>query len=138
MEEHKTKTLRGKKRLMIEALTRQLGVISSACKQVGITRQTHYRWLKEDPAYKKVVEDIPEYVLDFVENSLFKKISEGDTSSIHFYLKYRGRIRGYVDAKDINAKVEQVTYNFTMNKPIEPVYEIVTEEEVSDDKTSSD
>ena len=36
----------------IQALTKALGVVKMACESVGISRQTHYNWLKEDAAYK--------------------------------------------------------------------------------------
>ena len=33
---------------MLEALEKTLGVVTSACKIVGIDRTTHYQWLKDD------------------------------------------------------------------------------------------
>lgn len=35
-----------KKGLMLEALEKSLGIVSTACKMVDISRQTHYAWLK--------------------------------------------------------------------------------------------
>jgi len=39
-----TKTDNIKKQAMIEALTDSLGVVTIACKKVGIARNTHYEW----------------------------------------------------------------------------------------------
>jgi len=39
-----------KKKAMVEALTKALGIVKMACESVGISRQTHYNWLKDDPA----------------------------------------------------------------------------------------
>lgn len=47
-----------RKRAMIEALEKSLGIVTIACKSVDISRQTHYRWLSEDAEYKQAVDDI--------------------------------------------------------------------------------
>ena len=36
------------KRAMIEALEKALGVVTTACKSVGISRSTHYSWMESD------------------------------------------------------------------------------------------
>jgi len=46
------------KKKMIEALEKSLNIVTSACKEVGISRETHYRWLKEDKQYKQAVKEI--------------------------------------------------------------------------------
>ena len=46
------------KKAMLEALEKSLGVVTSACKSVGIGRSTHYLWLDNDPEYRRAVEDI--------------------------------------------------------------------------------
>lgn len=61
-----TRTDRHKK-AMIEALNKNLGVITLACKEVGICRQTHYDWYKEDEQYRKAVDDVENTALDFAE-----------------------------------------------------------------------
>ena len=43
-----------RKRDMLEALGKSLGIVSTACIKVGIARQTHYRWLKEDEEYVRL------------------------------------------------------------------------------------
>lgn len=97
--------MRGKKKLMIEALKKHLGVVTRACKQVEITYQTHYNWLKDNEEYKKEVEAIPNMVLDFVENALFKLIREGTPSAIIFFLKTKGRERGYIEKQEIESNI---------------------------------
>ena len=94
------KALRGRKKLMYDALQSQLGVISAAAKQVGIDRTTHYAWLRKDDNYKKWVEELPEFTLDFVENALFKQIKEGNTTAMIFFLKCKGKGRGYIEKSE--------------------------------------
>lgn len=96
------------KNKMILALERSLGIVTPACKEVGISRETFYRWLKEDPDFKNRVKDIDEYTLDFVENQLLKKIKDGNDKAIMFYMRYKARKRGYTDSLDITTDGEKI------------------------------
>lgn len=86
---------------MIEALERTLGVVTSACKNVGISRETHYRWMREDDQYKKDVLELENVALDYAETQLHKQIKQGNTSATIFYLKTKGKNRGYVERTEI-------------------------------------
>ena len=85
------------KKAMLEALEKSLGVVTTACKQVGISRMSHYRYLEDDPQYAKDVRDIENVALDFAESKLHKQIDKGDTTACIFYLKTKGKQRGYVE-----------------------------------------
>jgi hypothetical protein len=85
------------KKGMVDALEKSLGVVTSACKSVGISRETHYRWLREDDEYKIMVESISDIALDFAETQLQKQIKEGSTAATIFYLKTKGKKRGYIE-----------------------------------------
>lgn len=95
-------TIRNKE-TMLAALEEHLGVVTDAINdpKVTIHRSTHYEWLRQDPEYKRRVDDIAEISLDFVESHLFKQVKAGDASLIRFYLKTRGRGRGYVEKQDV-------------------------------------
>jgi len=90
-----------KKQLMIQALTKSLGIVSSACQAVNISRNCHYEWMKSDPEYKAQVEDIANVELDFVISKLHKRINDGSDTAIIYYLKCKGKSRGYSDGGDI-------------------------------------
>lgn len=90
-----------KKKAMVEALTKALGIVKMACESVGISRQTHYNWLKEDPAYKAACDNLPEVVLDFAEHHLHKLISQGNPAATIFLLKTKGKGRGYIERQEI-------------------------------------
>lgn len=92
--------MRGKKKLMIEALKAQLGVVTTAAKIVGIARRTHYDWLEKDSEYKQAYEEIEDITLDFAENALFKQMKEGNITSIIFFLKTKAKKRGYIERTD--------------------------------------
>lgn len=92
---------------MIEALEKSLGVVTAACKQVGIDRTTHYRWLEEDEEYKTEVLSIGDIALDFAESRLHGRIKDGDTTSIIFYLKTKGKKRGYIERQEFTGADSQ-------------------------------
>lgn len=131
-----------KKRAMIEALEKSLGIVSTACSQVGISRQTHYEWLKEDEKYKESVEDISEMAIDFVESKLHEKIngvtvqtfnSKGEPqiydqapsdTAIIFFLKTKAKKRGYIERQEIEGNLNlsgNITFGgIEMVRPDEP------------------
>lgn len=90
-----------KKNLMIEAMRKNLGIVSASCKMVGISRWTHYDWVKNDPNYAKEIEGISEDCIDFAEGQLLRKINSGDTIAILFYLKTKGKSRGFVEKSEL-------------------------------------
>lgn len=91
-----------RKEKLLEALERSLGIVSAACKEAGVSRDTFYRWLKDDEEFKRRVDAIDEIQGDFVEHQLFKKIKEGSESSIQFYMKYKGKKRGYTNSVEVS------------------------------------
>ena len=86
-----------KKDLMIDALVKTLGVVTPACKLVKVWRTTHYQWLIDDEVYKQRVEDVGNIAIDFAESSLHKQIQDHDTTATIFYLKTKGKKRGYIE-----------------------------------------
>ena len=108
------RTVKGKV-AMLEALEQTLGVVTTACKMVGIERKTHYNWLEQDEDYMLAVKSIEDVAIDFAESQLHKQIKKGSTSATVFYLKTKGKKRGYVErqehelsggAKPINIQIE--------------------------------
>lgn len=80
----------------IEAFKKTFGNISLTCKKMQIEVKTYYNWREKFPDFKEECDRIREHeVLDVVESKLMQKIIEGDTTSIIFFLKTRGKKRGY-------------------------------------------
>lgn len=90
------------KKALIIALQKNRGHIANACQVVGVTRQTYYNWKKEDEAFREAVTDNEEAVIDLVESKLMQNILKGDVTSIIFYLKTKGRARGYQEKQEID------------------------------------
>ena len=101
METLKTNKSDTKKKQMLEALERSLGIVTTACNAIGINRSTHYDWLKKDNDYADKVKAIEGRTLDFAESHLHKLIKEGNPAATIFFLKTRGKSRGYVERQEI-------------------------------------
>ena len=91
-----------KKEAILQALENSLGVVTVACKQVDIPRSTYYKWLKEDEDFARAVKDIENIALDFGESQLHSQMKHGNTSATIFFLKTKGKKRGYVERSELD------------------------------------
>ena len=89
------------KKAIIDALEKSLGVVTTACKNVGIGRTTFYEWMKDDQEFEQEVNEIQNLTLDFAESQLHKQIGDGSTAATIFYLKTKGKKRGYIERQEI-------------------------------------
>lgn len=90
-----------RKRSMLKALEKSLGVVTEAAKSAKIDRQTHYNWMEKDPDYKAAVESIADIALDFAESQLHENMRRGSDAATIFYLKTKGKRRGYVEKTEV-------------------------------------
>lgn len=91
---------------MLAALEKSLGVVTSACRSVGIDRSTHYKWMTSDAKYKAAVADIENIAVDFAESQLHKSISKGSDTAVIFFLKTKGKSRGYIERTEQDVHVK--------------------------------
>mgnify|MGYP003575088099 CR=1 FL=1 len=111
------------KKEILEALESKNGIVSEACKSIGLARSTFYKWCADDKDFKAAVDEIQDVALDYVESKLFEKIEgikvkKGETdngqdivydlppsdTAIIFYLKTKGKKRGYVERSEFTGK----------------------------------
>jgi len=91
-----------KKESLLKALEQSLGVVTVACKKADIPRSTYYKWLKEDEVFAREVLDIENVALDFAESQLHKQIADNSTAATIFYLKTKGKKRGYIERSELD------------------------------------
>ena len=114
-----------KKEAMIKALEKTLGIVTSACTLAKVSRSQHYHWLKQDPEYKQRVTDLENIALDFAESHLHELIKEGSPAATIFFLKTKGKRRGYVETTSIEV---------TEKKPLTWMDEVVIRKEIAESK----
>ena len=124
--EEQPQNLTIKKDAMIQALTTSLGNVTEAAAKIGIRRETHYAWLKDDAEYSAAVASLKNVALDFAESQL-KKLMEGaerqalthdgeivtikdapNTSAVIFYLKTQGKQRGYIERQELSTEIKSI------------------------------
>lgn len=86
---------------LIKAMVESLGNITAACRKVGISRVSYFRYFNDDKKFRTQIEDIPEMRKDFVENKLNKLIKAENPTAIIFYLKTQCKDRGYIEKQEI-------------------------------------
>jgi hypothetical protein len=106
------------KKAMLVAMRRHLGIVSRACEEINIDRNTHYNWMKNDEEYAKEINSMDEDVIDFVEGELFNQIKDGNSTSTIFFLKYKGKKRGYTESNTSSEATQPTVINvFTAPPP---------------------
>jgi len=108
-----------KKEQFLQALEKSMGIMSQAAKKIGVDRTTPYKWMREDEEYDARVKELLNVSLDFVEGKLFEAIDNNNITGIIFYLKTKGKHRGYVerhelagvDDKELKVEIEVIRKN---------------------------
>lgn len=93
---------------MLAALEKSLGVVTAACRLCGVSRATHYQWMEKDAAYKAQVESLADMALDFAESKLHSQIADNNTAATIFYLKTKGKSRGYIERYDVTSNEQTI------------------------------
>ena len=97
------------KKNLLEALEKSLGIVTTACKIVGCARSTFYKYYKDDQDFRTSVDELENLTLDFVESKLHKQIENDNTTATIFYLKTKGKKRGYIERKEVEMTAEVST-----------------------------
>jgi len=110
-----TQAIEIKKQRLLEALEKSLGIVTTACKTAGVARSSFYEWKENDPEFAMAVQEIDNVTLDFAESSLHKQINEGNATSTIFYLKTKGKKRGYVERTELDVSNSDGTLQPTID-----------------------
>jgi ACT domain-containing protein len=105
-------------KLFLEELTK-IPVVQSACEKTGISRNTIYRWKKEDSDFAfnvdKAIEDGIAFVNDISESQLLNAIKNNDFSAIRYWLshnhsRYRTKVEATIkqDTNELNDDQKEI------------------------------
>jgi hypothetical protein len=87
---------------------RKVPIVQVACEKVGISRNTVYRWKREDDSFAKEFEealaDGVEFVNDMSESQLLQLIKEKNFSAVRFWLNKRHP--AYKDKLEVDGKLK--------------------------------
>ena len=101
-----TKSNAIKKKAFLAKMESTLGNITASCKAANINRSTYYDWMEKDPKFAKAVNELAEANIDFAESCLKQQIKDGNTTATIFYLKTKGKSRGYIETHEVIGNTE--------------------------------
>ena len=82
--------------LFLQFLINKTWNASEACRMVGITRSTLDAWVKNDPAFAEMLNEMVWHKKNFVEGAMFRLVKKGDTAAtIHAAKTFAGD-RGFL------------------------------------------
>ena len=84
-----------------EALRQSGGIYTMAARKLGVTAYMVTACVERSPTLKAACKDIEDRLLDFTEGQLQAKIHEGSMAAITFYLRTKGKSRGYVERGEV-------------------------------------
>lgn len=102
-----------------QALAATGGFITYAAKKLNCTHQNITKRIKGSPYLQEVQNSIHESKLDLTEHTLLKQIKEENITAILFFLKCKGRGRGYIERPPETEQTEQPA------QPVKVVIEVV-------------
>tara|TARA_Y100001963_G_scaffold49551_1_gene69518 strand:- start:5681 stop:6040 length:360 start_codon:yes stop_codon:yes gene_type:complete len=103
-KEQKVQKTDKKKSDFLLALKNKRGNISEACHAANIGRNTYYQWIDKDEEFKQMAEDTQEGLIDLAEEKLMENIEANDNTSIIFFLKTKGKKRGYIEKQEVEVQ----------------------------------
>ena len=83
------------KELFPEVLEKNHGRIYDTCRELNISAETFYQWKRSDPIFKKSCKEVEYRLVDYVENKLWEHIESGCVKSLLYFLRSKGRKRGW-------------------------------------------
>ena len=86
---------------MIQAIYESKGILASAARRLGCTRQTVHNYVNKFQTVKAAYEDARESNIDYVEGKLMYAIEKGHVPAIIFFLKTIGKNRGFVERQEV-------------------------------------
>jgi len=82
--------------LFLQFLVNKTWNASEACRMVGISRVTLDSWVKNDPAFAEMLQEMVWHKKNFVEGAMFRLVKKGDTAAtIHAAKTFAGD-RGFL------------------------------------------
>lgn len=85
-----------------EALELSGGFVSEAATRLNVTASNIYDRIKKSKRLQQAKQQIDAQYLDLAESKLINKIKNEDLGAICFYLKCKGKERGYIEKQQVD------------------------------------
>lgn len=81
--------------------------ITATCAALGIARKTFYEWREKRKKLAEALDAADESILDFAESKLVEHIQNNDVTALIFFLRTKGKKRGYVEKTETDVNLNQ-------------------------------
>lgn len=81
--------------------------ITATCTALGISRKTFYEWKEKKKKLAEGLEAAEEAIIDFAESKLIEHINNDDVQALIFFLRTKGKKRGYVEKTETDVNLNQ-------------------------------
>ena len=81
--------------------------ITATCTALGISRKTFYEWKEKKKKLAEGLEEVDESILDWAESKLQEHIGNNDLQALIFFLRTKGKKRGYVEKTETDVNINQ-------------------------------
>ena len=95
------------KEQMLEAIQGSQGLVSKIQRKLEailgekISWDTTEKWIHKWEEAETAVKNEKEAMLDIAENNIFKDMVNGDTATSKWYLRMKGKERGYIETSEV-------------------------------------
>lgn len=92
---------------VLDAIENSQGLISKIQKKLQAARGENFCWetvnnyVHKWPETEEALKAEKEAILDLAENNIFKELVSGDAATSKWYLKMKGKDRGYIETQEI-------------------------------------
>ena len=80
------------------------GNVSATCRRLKISRATYVQNYEKDKDFRLACDTVQEELLDLAESKALELINEKNTQMIIFFLKTKGKARGYIERTEIDER----------------------------------
>lgn len=104
-----------KQSVIMGEIKRLQGNLNAAAKSLKISRKTLDKYVSKSKVLQELCKEIFEEEIDQVEKALHNQIDKGNLTAILFYLKCKGRERGWIEKTDLNVDLTKpITFKYTL------------------------
>ena len=86
---------------MTVALNNSGGNVAAAARELGVTRQGLYLFIRKHPDCAAELEETRESAKDNIETVLYSKALAGEAWAVCFFLKTQAKDRGYTERQEL-------------------------------------
>lgn len=100
---------------IIQAIKESKGLLTLAAVKAGVKYWTIWKYSKDFPDVRQAVDEAKESILDFAEGKLYEQIKGGNIAAIIFFLKTKGKGRGYIERSEVTGAEGTPLLNVNVN-----------------------